>query len=106
MLGLIHIPLSALDGENWSRLMHERIAGADAWLGAPTQGGSQHLGTMNLSWERSSLCSAGTCVEVASLPDGQKALRDSKAGESGAVLVFSADEWASFLGGVRAGEFG
>jgi hypothetical protein len=86
--------------------VHEVTSGADAWLGASQQGSTDNLLTAQLPWQRSSLCSAGSCVEVASLPGGQTALRDSKAGESGAILVFSADEWASFVGGVRAGEFG
>jgi hypothetical protein len=86
--------------------MHEAITGADAWLGASRQGGTDGFTTAQLPWQRSSFCSAQGCVEVASLPDGQKALRDSKAGDSGAILVFSAEEWASFIGGVRAGEFG
>lgn len=84
--------------------MHEVISGAaDARLGA-SQFGTDNL-MAALPWQRSSFCSAQGCVEVASLPDGQKALRDSKEGASGAILVFSAEEWASFIGGVRAGEF-
>jgi Domain of unknown function (DUF397) len=87
-------------------LVHEVISGAvSAWLGASQQGTTDNLMTAQLPWRRSSFCSAQGCVEVASLPDGQKALRDSKAGDSGTILVFSADEWASFIGGVRAGEF-
>jgi Domain of unknown function (DUF397) len=87
--------------------VHEEISGADAWLGVSRQGSTQNLTlTAELPWRRSSFCTGSTCLEVASLPDGRTALRDSKAGQSGAVLVFSAAEWESFIGGVRAGEFG
>lgn len=47
----------------------------------------------------------GGCVEVADLADGSRLVRDSKQGGAGAVLSFTASEWASFTKGVRAGEF-
>lgn len=46
----------------------------------------------------------GDCVEVAGNLPGIVALRDSK-DPGGTTLVFSIDEWAVFLTGVRAGEF-
>jgi hypothetical protein len=56
-------------------------------------------------WVKSSLSFAnGDCVEVASLPDGQVGVRDSKDTE-GPVLRFTAAEWKAFIGGVRNGEF-
>ena len=56
-------------------------------------------------WIKSSLSFAnGNCVEVASLPDGQVGVRDSKDPE-GAVLRYTSGEWHAFLGGVRGGEF-
>jgi hypothetical protein len=56
-------------------------------------------------WIKSSLSfSNGNCVEVASLPDGEIGVRDSKDPE-GAVLRFTSSEWHAFLGGVRNGEF-
>jgi hypothetical protein len=60
-----------------------------------------------LSWHKSSYSgtNGGDCVEVAVLPDGGRAVRDSKDSE-GAVLGFSRSEWAAFIGRVRAGEFG
>jgi hypothetical protein len=46
----------------------------------------------------------GACVEVAdNLPD-VVAVRDSKH-PTGPVLVFSPDEWAAFIKGVKDGEF-
>jgi hypothetical protein len=57
------------------------------------------------NWVKSSLSfSNGNCVEVASLPDDQIGVRNSRDAE-GAVLRFTSDEWVAFLGGVRNGEF-
>jgi hypothetical protein len=44
------------------------------------------------------------CVEVAALPDGSRAVRDSK-DPDGPVLFFSGSEWRAFVAGVRNGEF-
>jgi hypothetical protein len=58
-----------------------------------------------LAWIKSSFSLAqGSCVEVASLPDGGVGVRDSK-NPSGPVLRFTPDEWRAFLGGARNGEF-
>jgi hypothetical protein len=42
----------------------------------------------------------GNCVEVASVPDGEIGVRDSKDSD-GAVLRFASDEWLTFLGEAR-----
>ncbi len=56
-------------------------------------------------WVKSSLSfSNGNCVEVASLPEGEIGVRNSRDAE-GAVLRFTPDEWHAFLGGARNGEF-
>jgi len=56
------------------------------------------------SWAKSSFSgNNNACVEVARL-DGQVFVRDSKLGEGGPVLAFSAHEWACFVAGVLAGE--
>ncbi|MBV8995330.1 MAG: DUF397 domain-containing protein [Pseudonocardiales bacterium] len=47
---------------------------------------------------------AGNCVEVADLPSGHRAVRDSK-DVAGPVLTFSPSAWTTFTAGVRAGEF-
>jgi Domain of unknown function (DUF397) len=47
----------------------------------------------------------GNCVEVAFLDGGRVALRDSKDHGTGPALVFTAAEWAAFVGGVADGEF-
>lgn len=44
------------------------------------------------------------CVEVAFLAGGATAVRDSKH-PTGPALIFTPQEWAAFLDGVKAGEF-
>ena len=46
----------------------------------------------------------GNCVEVARLADGQVAVRNSRH-RDGPALVFTAAEWAAFVGGARDGDF-
>ena len=43
------------------------------------------------------------CVEVASLPEGEIGVRNSR-DSAGPVLRFTPAEWHAFLGGVRNGE--
>jgi hypothetical protein len=58
-----------------------------------------------LEWVKSSFSGNNNeCVEVAALPDGARALRDSK-NPDGPALVFPAAEFTAFLSGVTAGEF-
>jgi hypothetical protein len=47
----------------------------------------------------------GNCVEVARLPGGQVAVRNSRH-PAGPTLVFTSAEWAAFVAGARGGEFG
>jgi hypothetical protein len=55
-------------------------------------------------WTKSRACSAEGCVEVAQLPGGHVALRDSKdAGK--AAHIFDSREWSAFISGVKNGEF-
>ena len=56
-------------------------------------------------WRKASASVAsGACVEVAPLPDGGVAVRDSK-DQSGPMLQFTQKEWAAFAAGMAAGEF-
>ncbi len=55
-------------------------------------------------WVRSRACSADGCVEVAHLPGGMVALRDSKDTAKTAHL-FDREEWAAFIAGAKNGEF-
>lgn len=45
------------------------------------------------------------CVEVATTPDGGRAVRDSKDHGEGPVMYFTPVEWAAFLHGAKNGEF-
>ena len=54
------------------------------------------------SWRKSSYTGGqGNCVEVAVLPDGGRAVRDSK-DPNGPVLRFTANEWTSFMDRIRS----
>ncbi|CAM3765966.1 DUF397 domain-containing protein [Nocardiopsis rhodophaea] len=58
-----------------------------------------------LAFHKSSHSStARECVEVAALPEGGGAVRDSKRPEVG-HLAFGTAEWAAFLQGARTREF-
>jgi hypothetical protein len=46
----------------------------------------------------------GNCVEIAHLPDGQVAIRNSRH-PSGPALLFTPSEWEAFLGGAKDGDF-
>ncbi|MFF5212413.1 DUF397 domain-containing protein [Streptosporangium sp. NPDC000396] len=58
------------------------------------------------TWRKSHLSGGdgGNCVEVAELSGGRRGVRDSK-DRNGPALVFTASEWAAFVGGVKDGEF-
>jgi hypothetical protein len=47
---------------------------------------------------------SGNCVELAALPDGSVAVRNSRQPE-GPALVYTRAEVSAFLAGVRNGEF-
>jgi hypothetical protein len=53
----------------------------------------------------SSFSGGENCVEVARLEDGAVAVRHSRSATEGGRLVFTGDEWAAFVAGVKNGEF-
>ena len=56
-------------------------------------------------WQKSRHSNAnGQCVELAALPDGDVAVRNSRFPE-GPALVYTRDEIASLIAGVKNGEF-
>ncbi len=59
----------------------------------------------DVRWSKSSWSGAGNnCVEVADLPNGGRAVRDSKHPDGG-HLTFTATEFAAFVAGVKSGKF-
>lgn len=62
-----------------------------------------------VQWSKSSFTeeggsNGGTCVEVAALPDGRIAVRNSNHREAG-VVYFTRPEMDAWIKGVKAGEF-
>jgi hypothetical protein len=55
-------------------------------------------------WRKSTRCDSASCVEVAFV-NGSVGMRDSKVAD-GPILRLSEQSWASFVAGVRAGDFG
>jgi uncharacterized protein DUF397 len=65
----------------------------------------QMTGAHEVRWVKSSLSLAnGDCVEIADLPAGGVAVRDSK-NPGGPVLRFTTSEWRAFIAGARHGDF-
>lgn len=60
--------------------------------------------TSNAAWITSRACNNSACVQVAHLPGGMVALRDSK-DPTKPPHIFDSAEWAAFVTGVKAGEF-
>jgi hypothetical protein len=56
-------------------------------------------------WIKSQLSGAqGNCVEMAKLPSGEIAMRNSR-DPGGPALIFTRDEIAAMIGGAREGDF-
>jgi hypothetical protein len=58
-----------------------------------------------VQWRKSTASNpSGNCVEVAALPDGGVAVRNSRY-PAGPALVYTSAEMAAFVAGVKNGEF-
>lgn len=68
--------------------------------------GMQASALSGACWKKSSRSgpTGGNCVEVAFLPGGDVAMRNSRHPD-GPALIFTPAEWDAFLGGARDGEF-
>lgn len=74
-------------------------------MGDTKLGNQAETAASGLNWVKSSLSLAnGNCVEVAGLPDGGVAIRNSRHSD-GPVLHFTPNEWHEFLGSARNGDF-
>ncbi len=70
-----------------------------------TNGMSAHLIGDGVQWRKSTASNpSGNCVEVAALPDGSVAMRNSR-DPAGPALVYTRAEITAFLAGVKNGEF-
>ncbi|MFJ2744749.1 DUF397 domain-containing protein [Streptomyces sp. NPDC087440] len=56
------------------------------------------------SWVKSSASAAGNCIEVAALPGGTVAMRNSR-DPQGPALIYTDAELEAFVAGAKAGEF-
>jgi hypothetical protein len=60
--------------------------------------------TSNAAWITSRSCNNSACVQVAHLPGGMVALRDSK-DPAKPAQIFDSEEWSAFVTGIKAGDF-
>lgn len=58
----------------------------------------------SLRWRKSTFSAAVNCVEIAALPDGGFAMRNSSDPQL-AITMFTRDEMDAFFKGVKDGEF-
>jgi hypothetical protein len=71
----------------------------------PTNRPAARPAMSELAWQKSARSNpSGNCVELAGLPDGGIAMRNSRYPD-GPVLVYTRDEIAAFVGGARDGDF-
>jgi phosphatidylserine decarboxylase len=68
------------------------------------EGNQMEVNPGDLHWFKSSASAAGNCVEVAHLPGGGVAVRDTK-DRAKTPHAYTRSEWDAFLIGAKNGEF-
>ncbi|MFJ6212947.1 DUF397 domain-containing protein [Streptomyces sp. NPDC092296] len=69
------------------------------------ENGVQATQIQGVTWRKSRRSNpSGNCVELAALPDGGAAVRNSR-DPQGPALIYTRDEIAAFIGGVKDGDF-
>jgi hypothetical protein len=59
----------------------------------------------SITWQKSRRSNpSGNCVELAALPGGDVAMRNSR-DPNGPALIYTSDEIAAFIAGARDGDF-
>lgn len=66
----------------------------------------QAIDPLGAGWRKSSWCAHGECIEVGTAEKNRVAVRDSARGTSGPSLVFTPEQWRSFVGGIKPGRAG
>jgi hypothetical protein len=66
---------------------------------------AEQIEPSTLHWVRAGEDTGENQVEIAQLPDGGMAMRESLRGDDGDVLWFTPGEWQAFVAGVKDGEF-
>ena len=71
----------------------------------PTRNGMPAPDLGSVTWQKSRRSNpSGNCVEVAGLPDGDIAVRNSR-DPHGPALIYTRAELAAFIAGARDGDF-
>lgn len=71
----------------------------------PLHNGMSATALTGLTWTKSRRSNpSGNCVEVAELPTGEIAVRNSRHPD-GPALIYTQAEMAAFIGGARDGDF-
>jgi len=71
----------------------------------PVAFGVQVQSDRGITWRKSSWSAVnGNCVEVAGLPSGLIAVRDTKDAGCGPILTFESTAWGSFVDALKTGD--